>query len=49
LTPALGGDEWSASCTGRLTPKEIAPVSHWIGDWVVPRAVLDAVVKSYPL
>jgi hypothetical protein len=25
---------------------EIAPGTHWIGDWVGPRAVLDAVVKG---
>jgi hypothetical protein len=29
----------------RFTPKERAPGTHWIGDWVGPRAVLDAVVK----
>jgi hypothetical protein len=26
-------------------PKERAPGTHWIEGWVVPRAVLDAVVK----
>jgi hypothetical protein len=30
---------------GRFTPKERAPGNHWIGGWVSPRAVLDAVVK----
>jgi hypothetical protein len=30
---------------GRFTPRERAPVTHWIGGWVEPRAVLDAVVK----
>jgi hypothetical protein len=29
----------------RFTPKERAPSTHWIGGWVGPRAVLDAVVK----
>jgi len=35
----------SASRPGRFTPKERAPGTHWIGGWVSPRAVLDAVVK----
>jgi hypothetical protein len=26
-------------------PRERVPITHWIGDWVGPRAVLDAVVK----
>jgi hypothetical protein len=37
--------EWSASRPGRITPKERAPGTHWIGGWVGPRAVLDAVMK----
>jgi hypothetical protein len=45
LTSALDGGEWSASLPGRFTPKEIAPNTHWIGGWVGPRAVLDAMVK----
>jgi hypothetical protein len=45
LTSALDGDEWSASHPGRFTPRERAPGTHWIGGWVGPRAVLDAVVK----
>jgi hypothetical protein len=45
LTSALGGGEWSASRPDRFTPRERAPVTHWIGSWVGPRAVLDAVVK----
>jgi hypothetical protein len=28
-----------------ITPKERAPGTHWTGEWVGPRAVLDAVVK----
>jgi hypothetical protein len=36
---------WSASRPGRFTPKETATGTHWIGGWVGPRAVLDAVVK----
>jgi hypothetical protein len=45
LTSALDGVEWSASRTGRFTPRERAPGTHWIGGWVGPRAVLDTVVK----
>jgi hypothetical protein len=30
---------------GRFTPRERDPSAHWIGGWVGPRAVLDAVVK----
>jgi hypothetical protein len=28
-----------------LYPQGKSPGTHWIGDWVGPRAVLDAVVK----
>jgi hypothetical protein len=45
LTSALGGDVWSASRSGRFTSREGAPGTHWIGGWVGPRDVLDAVVK----
>jgi hypothetical protein len=45
LTSALDGGEWSASRSGRFTPRERAPDTHWIGVWVGPRAVRDAVVK----
>jgi hypothetical protein len=45
LTSVLDGGEWSASRPGRFTPRERAPGTHWIGFWVGPRAVLDAVVK----
>jgi hypothetical protein len=45
LTSALDGGEWSASRPYRFTPRERAPGTHWIGGWVGPRAVLDAVVK----
>jgi hypothetical protein len=43
LTSALVGGEWSASHTGRFTPREISLVTHWIGGWVGPRAGLHAV------
>jgi hypothetical protein len=45
LTLALDGSEWSASCPGRLTSRERAPGTHWIGSWVGPTAVLDVVVN----
>jgi hypothetical protein len=45
LTSALDGGEWSASRPGRFTPRERAPGTHWIGGWVGPKAVLEAVVK----
>jgi hypothetical protein len=46
LTSALDGDKRSVSRPGRFTPRERAPGTHWIGGWVSPRAVLNAVVKS---
>jgi hypothetical protein len=45
LTSALDEYEWSTSRAGRFTPRVRAPGTHWIGGWVGPRAVLDAVVK----
>jgi hypothetical protein len=45
LTSALDGGEWWASRPGRFSPRERAPGTYWIGGWVGPRAVLDAVVK----
>jgi hypothetical protein len=45
LTSALNGGEWSASRPGRFAARERAPVTHWIGGWVGPRAVLKAVMK----
>jgi hypothetical protein len=45
LTSALAGSEWSASRPGRLTPRERAPGTHWIGGWVDPRAGLDDVER----
>jgi hypothetical protein len=46
LTSEVDGGEWSASRSGRFTPRERAPRSCWIRGWVGPRAVLDAVVKG---
>jgi hypothetical protein len=45
LISALDGGEWSASRPNHFTPRERAPSTHWIGGWVGPRDVLDAVVK----
>jgi hypothetical protein len=45
LTSALDGSEWSASRPGSFTPWERAFGTLWIGDWLGPRAVLEAVVK----
>jgi hypothetical protein len=45
LTSALDGVQWLASCAGSFIPRERVPDTHWIGGWVGPRVVLDAVVK----
>jgi hypothetical protein len=45
LTLALAGGEWSAARTGRFTPGERAPGTHWIGGLVDPRAGLDDMEK----
>jgi hypothetical protein len=45
LTSALAGGEWSASRPCHFTPGERAPGTHWIGDWVGPRASLDDIEK----
>jgi hypothetical protein len=45
LTSVLDGGKWSASLPSHFTPREKAPGTHWIGDWVGPRAILDVVVK----
>jgi hypothetical protein len=45
LTSALVDGEWSASRPCRLTPRERACSTHWIGDWVGPRASLDNMEK----
>jgi hypothetical protein len=44
LTLALDG-EWSVLRPGRFLPGERAPSTRCIGDWVAPRADLDAVEK----
>jgi len=45
LTVALDRGEWSASCPGRFILAERAPGNLWIGDWVGPRTILDAMTK----
>jgi hypothetical protein len=45
LTSGLVGGELSASRSGRFTPVERAPGTHWIGGWVSPRAGLDDMEK----
>jgi hypothetical protein len=45
LTSALDGGEWSASRPGRFTSRERDPCTHWIGDWIGLKTVLDSVVK----
>jgi hypothetical protein len=46
LATGLDGGEWSASSPGRFIPRERVPGTHWIGGWVGPRDVLDAMVKK---
>jgi hypothetical protein len=43
LTSALAGGEWSTSRPGRFICGERAPGTHWIGDWMDPKAGLDEV------
>jgi hypothetical protein len=45
LTSTLAGGKWSASSPGRFTLGERFPSTHWIGDWVDPRAGVDDVEK----
>jgi hypothetical protein len=45
LISALVGGEWSASRSGRFTPRERASDTHWIGGWVNPRADLNVLEK----
>jgi hypothetical protein len=46
LTSALVGGEWLDSLPSCFTPGERAPVTHWIGGWVDPRAGLDTAEKK---
>jgi hypothetical protein len=42
LTSAQDGGEWSASRPCRFTPRRNHPGTHWIEDWMVARADLEA-------
>jgi hypothetical protein len=42
---ALDGGDLSASHTGRFTPGEKIPGTHFIEGWVDPTACLDAVTR----
>jgi hypothetical protein len=44
-TSALDGGEWSVSRPAALPPREIAPCTHSIRDWVDLKVGLDAVVR----
>jgi hypothetical protein len=45
VASALDGGVWSASRPSRFTPRKRLLGTHWIGGWVGPRVVLDAVLK----
>jgi hypothetical protein len=45
LNLGSSGGEWSASRPCHFTPRERPPGTHWIGDWVGPRAGLDDAEK----
>jgi hypothetical protein len=45
FTTALVIGEWSVLGSGRFTPGERAPGTHWIGGWVDIRAGLDDMEK----
>jgi hypothetical protein len=51
LASALDVGVWSASRPGLFIPKEIAPITYWIGGWVGPKVGLDSVkkIKILPL
>jgi hypothetical protein len=45
LTSTLDGGQRSASRSDGFTPGDGAAGTHWIGDWVDPRASLDDMEK----
>jgi len=49
LTLALDGGEWSASRSGRFTPRDRSTSIHWIGGWVGPRASVDCFCSQYSI
>jgi hypothetical protein len=46
LTSILVGDEWSASGSGRFSPGERAPGTHWIRGWMGHRAGVGELLPS---
>jgi hypothetical protein len=46
FTSVLISGERSALRPGRFTPVETAPVTHWTGGWVEPRAGVDDMEKG---
>jgi hypothetical protein len=49
LTSGLDGGGLSASRPSRFTPRERASGTHWIGDWMSPRAGMEVVPKRINL
>jgi hypothetical protein len=49
MAPSLDGGVWSASHSGRFTLMETAPSTYRTGDWVGPRASLDAISRGKSL
>jgi hypothetical protein len=47
LTSALAGGKWSASRPNRFTPGERVAGTHWIRDWLDPKAGLNPVGKIF--
>jgi hypothetical protein len=45
LISVLIGGEWPTTRSGHFTVGEKVPGTHWIEDWVDPRAVLDDMEK----
>jgi hypothetical protein len=44
LHHGIDGGEWSTSRPGRLTPRERAPDTHWIGGWVDQKGWICGIV-----
>jgi len=45
LTSAMDWGEWPAGHSSHFTPRERAPSTHWLEEWVGSRASLDTVAK----
>jgi hypothetical protein len=46
ITSALDGDEWLAPRFSGFTLGEISPGTNWTGDWMGPRACLEAIERK---